>query len=160
VAAGKRGGGREGHRDGRRRLRGLPFAAASFHFLGSIHERDLGLPRACLGQRSVGLFRLPGAGRQCGDYWIGMNKGRGPRVPSRTKMGIYRMPASMDLAGVSCFGRLCLRTPLGVSCLEIAGSDRIWSEAPEFLSDHLVSEGVLQRSASCYHLEARFLVPW
>jgi hypothetical protein len=31
------------------------------------------------------------------------------------------MHALFDLAGVSCSGRLRRRTPLGVSCLEIAG---------------------------------------
>jgi hypothetical protein len=32
----------------------------------------------------------------------------------------------IDLAEVSCSGRLCQRTPLGASCLEIAESDQIW----------------------------------
>jgi hypothetical protein len=54
-----------------------------------------------------------------------MNKGGGPRVTSRAKMRICRMPVSMDVAGVSFFGRLCWRTPLGASCPEIGGSDGI-----------------------------------
>jgi hypothetical protein len=39
----------------------------------------------------------------------------------------------MDLSGVSSFGRLCRRTPMGASCLEIAGSEGIRSCAPVFL---------------------------
>jgi hypothetical protein len=34
VAVGRRGGGREGRGDGRRRRRGMPFAAAALHLLG------------------------------------------------------------------------------------------------------------------------------
>jgi hypothetical protein len=44
VAVGRRGGGREGRGEGRRRRRGLPFVAALLHLLGSIHGPDLGLP--------------------------------------------------------------------------------------------------------------------
>jgi hypothetical protein len=44
VAVGRRGGGREGRGEGRRRRRGLPFMATSLHVLGLIHGPDLGLP--------------------------------------------------------------------------------------------------------------------
>jgi hypothetical protein len=44
VAVGRRGGGREGRGEGRRRRRGLPFVAASLHLVGLIHGPDLGLP--------------------------------------------------------------------------------------------------------------------
>jgi hypothetical protein len=44
VAVGRRGGGREGCGEGRRRRRGLPFVVASLHLLGSIHGPDPGLP--------------------------------------------------------------------------------------------------------------------
>jgi hypothetical protein len=42
------------------------------------------------------------------------------------------------------FRRLRHRTPLGVSCLDIAGSDEICLRAPMFLSDRLVSERVVK----------------
>jgi hypothetical protein len=88
-----------------------------------------------------------------------VNKGGDPRVSSRTKIRISRMSVSIYLAGVSCSGKLCRRTPLGVLCPDIAGSDGIQLNAPVFLSDHLVSEGVLQSSAGCYHHTTRFLIP-
>ena len=50
----------------------------------------------------------------------------------RAKMKIYRMLVPIELAGRSCSGRLRRRTPLGVSCLEIAGSGGIRSDAPMF----------------------------
>jgi hypothetical protein len=78
-----------------------------------------------------------------GDYWIGVNKEGGPMVPSRAKMRICRMSVSMDLARVLCSGRLRRRTPLGASCLEIAGSYEIRSGALIFLSNRFVSEGAL-----------------
>jgi hypothetical protein len=81
------------------------------------------------------------------DYWISVNKKDGPRVSSRVKMKISRMFVTMDLAGLSCSGRLHRRTLLGASCLEIAGSDGIWSGAPVFLSDRLVLERALRSSA-------------
>ena len=42
------------------------------------------------------------------------------------------MPGGIDLAEASCSGRLRRRIPLGVSCLEIAGSGGIRSDAPMF----------------------------
>jgi hypothetical protein len=45
---------------------------------------------------------------------------------------ICRIHVPIDLAEVSCFGRLHRHTPLGDSCLEIAGSGGIWSCAPIF----------------------------
>lgn len=45
---------------------------------------------------------------------------------------ICLMPIFIVLAGVSSFGRLRRRTPLGDSCLEIAGSDGIRSCATVF----------------------------
>jgi hypothetical protein len=44
---------------------------------------------------------------------FGMNKGGAPRVPSRAKMRIHRMPFFMDLAGVVCSRRLHRRTLVG-----------------------------------------------
>jgi hypothetical protein len=44
VAVRRRGGGREGREEGRRRRRGMPFVAASLRLLGSIHGPDMGLP--------------------------------------------------------------------------------------------------------------------
>jgi hypothetical protein len=75
------------------------------------------------------------------------NKGGGPRVPTYTKTKICQLSAPIDLAGVSCSGRLRRQTLLGDSCLEIAGSGGIQSCAPVFLSDRLVSEGALRSSA-------------
>jgi hypothetical protein len=89
-----------------------------------------------------------------------VNKGGDPRVSSRAKIRISRMSISIYLAGVSCSGKLCRRTPLGTLCPEIAGSDGIQSGAPVFLSDRLVSEGALQSSPGCYHHTTRFLIPW
>jgi hypothetical protein len=50
------------------------------------------------------------------------------------------MHVLIDLAEVSSFGRLCPRTPLGDSCLKIAGCNGKWSRATMFFSDHLISE--------------------
>jgi hypothetical protein len=46
--------------------------------------------------------------------------GGGPRVPTPAKMKICQMFVLIDLAGVSCFGRLHRQNPLDASCLEIA----------------------------------------
>jgi hypothetical protein len=80
-----------------------------------------------------------------------MNNGGGPWVPPRAKMRICQNPVSMDLEGVSYSRRIRRQTPLGASCLEIAGLDGIRSGAPVFLYDRLVSKRVLGSSASCYH---------
>jgi hypothetical protein len=64
-------------------------------------------------------------------------------------MKICRMSVHIDLAGLSCSGRLRRRTPFGDLCLEIDGSDGIRSCAPVFFSDRLVSEGALRSSAGC-----------
>ena len=98
---------------------------------------------------SVLPFRSPEVGRRCGDCWLGLNKGGGPMVPSPAKRKNLRMPFPIDLAGWSCSGRLRWRTPLGVLCLEFAGSDGIRSCAPMFYSDRLVSEGSFRSSAGC-----------
>jgi hypothetical protein len=42
------------------------------------------------------------------------------------------MHVLIDLAEVSSSGRLCPRTPLGDSCLKIAGSNGKWSRATMF----------------------------
>jgi hypothetical protein len=78
-----------------------------------------------------------------------LNKGGDPMVPSHAKMKISRMPVRIDLAEVSCSGRLCRHDPLGASCLEIADLEGICSCTPMFFSHRLVSEGVLQSSVSC-----------
>jgi hypothetical protein len=75
------------------------------------------------------------------------NKGGNPRVPTYAKTKICRLSALIDLAGVSCSGRLCRQTQLDDSCLEMARSGRIRSCAPVFLSDRLVLEGALRSSA-------------
>jgi hypothetical protein len=75
------------------------------------------------------FFYLLRTGRRFGDYWIGVNKGGGSRVPSPAKMRIFRMYVSMDLADVSSSGMLHRRSPLGASCLEIPESDGIRSSA-------------------------------
>jgi hypothetical protein len=60
------------------------------------------------------------------------NNGGGPRVPFRAKVKICWMLVPINLAKVLCYKRLRRRTPLGASCLEIAGSDGIRSCAPMF----------------------------
>jgi hypothetical protein len=75
-----------------------------------------------------------GDGGWHGDYYLVMNKGGGPRVPTRAKTIICRMPILNDLAGVLCYRRLRRRTPLGDLCLEIAGSCGIRFCAPVFFS--------------------------
>jgi hypothetical protein len=62
---------------------------------------DAGLPSV-----RFGAAVQQGADGWCGGYLLGLNKGGGPRVPSRAKMRIYRMPVSMDPAGVSCSDEL------------------------------------------------------
>ena len=70
--------------------------------------------------------------------WIGaawgpaaMNKGGGPRVPNCARKKICLTFVLFDLAGVSGFGRLRGRIPMGV-CLEIAGSGGIRSQRKEW----------------------------
>jgi hypothetical protein len=46
--------------------------------------------------------------------------GGGPRVPTYAKTKICQLSAPIDLARVSCFGRLHRQTPLSDLCLEIA----------------------------------------
>jgi hypothetical protein len=60
------------------------------------------------------------------------DKGGGPRIPTRAKMLICRMRVPIALAGVSWSGRLRRQTPLGDSCLRIAGSGGIHSYVPMF----------------------------
>jgi hypothetical protein len=91
-----------------------------------------------------------------GGYLLDLNKGGGTRIPSPAEMKIYQMPVSTDMAEVSCSRMLWRRTILGVSRLEIAGSEEFSRMQPCFLSDHLVSEGALQSSGGCYHHMARF----
>jgi hypothetical protein len=54
------------------------------------------------------------------------NSGGRPSFPPRAKMKTCRIPALIDLAAVSCSGRLHQQTPLGDSFLKIAGSDGIF----------------------------------
>jgi hypothetical protein len=61
-----------------------------------------------------------------------LNKGGDPRVPSHAKMKISRTPVRIDLAEVSCSGRLCRHDLPGASCLEIADSEGIRSCTPMF----------------------------
>jgi hypothetical protein len=61
-------------------------------------------------------------------------------------MKICLMLALIDLAGVSSSERLHLRTLLGASCLEIAGSEGIRLAHPFY---RLVSEGALQIFVVC-----------
>jgi hypothetical protein len=61
-----------------------------------------------------------------------LNKGGGPRVLVWAEMKTRQMFVPTDLGGISCFGRLRWRPPMGASCLEVAGSDRIQSCAPIF----------------------------
>jgi hypothetical protein len=70
-------------------------------------------------------------------------EGGGPRIPTRDEGLICRIHVPIDLAVVACSGRLRQRTPLGGSCLESAGSGGIWSCAPVFSFNCLVSEGAL-----------------
>jgi hypothetical protein len=48
-------------------------------------------------------------------------------------------------------------TPLGASCLEITGSDGIWSCTPIFFSYSLILEGALWSSVVCCHHRIRLL---
>jgi hypothetical protein len=77
------------------------------------------------------------------------NKGGGLRVPTCAKTKICQLSVPINLARVSCSERLRWQTPLGDSCLEIAGSGGIRSCTPMFFSDRLVSEGALQSSVGC-----------
>jgi hypothetical protein len=71
--------------------------------------------------------------RQAADDGVGAclsdleNKGGGPRIPTCAKMMIFWLSAPIDLVGMSCSGRLQRQTPLGDSCLKIAGSGGIRS---------------------------------
>jgi hypothetical protein len=70
--------------------------------------------------------------RSIGERWYGgalarLDKGHSPRVPSCASMKIYRIPVPIDVVGVLCSRRLHRQTPLGVSFLEIAGSNGIRS---------------------------------
>jgi hypothetical protein len=60
------------------------------------------------------------------------------------------------LTGVSSSEKLCWRTPLGTSCLEIAGLDGIDCVHPYFL-DRLVLEGALRSSVVFCHHRAHLL---
>jgi hypothetical protein len=66
------------------------------------------------------------------------------------------MPEPIDLARVSCLGRLRRRSTMVATRLEIAGLIGIRSGTPVFLSYHLVSEGVLRSSVRWYHHEVVF----
>jgi hypothetical protein len=77
------------------------------------------------------------------------NKGGGPRVPTCAKTKICRLSAPIDLARVSCSGRLHRQTPLDDSCLDIARSGGIRSCVPVFFSNRLVFKGALRSSARC-----------
>jgi hypothetical protein len=70
------------------------------------------------------------------DFGVDAFKGGGSRVLSCATMKIRRMPVSIDLAEVSCSGRLCRRASLGTL------------------------KGALRSSADCYYRVARFLVSW
>jgi hypothetical protein len=86
--------------------------------------------------RSGRSSRFPAGG--VGAASSALNKGGGPRVPTRSEMKIYRMSVPINLCRVLCSGMLCRLPPLGASCLEIAGLDGIQLCAPMFLFDRLV----------------------
>jgi hypothetical protein len=79
---------------------------------------------SCLERRLVGrhkrvvtelaclFFRRRGSAgeRRHGGHLLSWNKVGGPRVSSRVKMKIYRMPILIDMAGVSCSGRFHRRS--------------------------------------------------
>jgi hypothetical protein len=67
-------------------------------------------------------------------------------------MKIYLLLALINLAGALNSERLRQQTPLGTSCLEIAGSDGIWSCIPMFFPNRLVFEGALRFAKLCYLL--------
>jgi hypothetical protein len=48
-----------------------------------------------------------------GGYYFGLNKGGCLTVQTRSKMMVYWMPVSINLAGVLCSRRLCQQSPLG-----------------------------------------------
>jgi hypothetical protein len=78
------------------------------------------------------------------------NNGGGPWVPPLAKMMICRCLS--PLIWWKCrVPEGPAGAPLGVSCLEIAGSGGIRSCAPVFFSGRLVSEGALRSSAGCYY---------
>jgi hypothetical protein len=83
------------------------------------------------GQRRGGVF-LP-------------NKGGCPMVPTWAKMKIWRM----RMAEVSCSGKLHWWTPLGDSCVEIAGCGGIRLLAPVFYSISFGSDGAFRSCAGC-----------
>jgi hypothetical protein len=62
-------------------------------------------------------------------------------------MKIYWMLVLLNMVGVSSFGRLCRRIPLGDLCLEIAGSDGFDHDFP----DYLVLGGAARSFAICGH---------
>jgi hypothetical protein len=72
-------------------------------------------------------------------------------------MMICLMPALFDLAGVSSSGRLRLRTPLGISCIEIA-SRMGFGRAHNVFLDRFVSEGRWRSFAICFHHGTRLTV--
>jgi hypothetical protein len=90
-----------------------------------------------------------GVGGWRGGYQLDLNKGCGPRIPTRNEGLICQMHVPIDQAAVLCSERLHRRTPLDDSYLEIVGSGRFLSCTPIFLSNHLVLKGALRSSADC-----------